>query len=90
MKRLYLHDSDRQPELLLPLQITSTPILLEHCQDDGIVAIQNGMRLRDFLGQLGLSVEWHGYEDGGHWVNEPRGADEFVNFLRKHMDGTTT
>ncbi|KAM0250210.1 hypothetical protein ACHAQJ_008703 [Trichoderma viride] len=86
MRRLYLHGSSKQQEPLSPLQMVSTPILLEHCHDDEIINFQNGTRLRDSLGQLGLTgCEWHGYEDGGHWVNEPQGADDFVQFLRKYI-----
>ncbi|KAK0705458.1 Alpha/Beta hydrolase protein [Lasiosphaeris hirsuta] len=80
MQRLYGEQrSSPSPQLI------STSILLEHSQDDSVVPIENGTRMRDILGQLGFSVEWHGYEDGGHWVNEPQGVDDFVNFLRRVM-----
>ncbi|KAK0661592.1 hypothetical protein QBC41DRAFT_235826 [Cercophora samala] len=32
-----------------------------------------------------LDVEWHEYDDGGHWINEPQGVDDFVAFLRRTM-----
>jgi len=42
--------------------------------------------IRDTLGKLGFEdVIWHEYEDGGHWINEPQGVDDFVNFLRQAM-----
>ncbi|KAH6603622.1 hypothetical protein Trco_008397 [Trichoderma cornu-damae] len=81
MQRLYLHNSNRQQEPSSPLQLISTPILLEHCHDDEVISIRNGTRMRDFLGQLGLSVEWHDYMDQGHWINEPQGVDDFVHFF---------
>lgn len=82
MQRLYLGD-DKQQTSLSPQQLLSTPILLEHCQDDDIIRIQSGLLLRDFIGNLGLSVDFHEYENGGHWFNEPQGVDDFVVFLRK-------
>jgi hypothetical protein len=30
-------------------------------------------------------VEWHDYEDGGHWINEPKGVDDFAGFLQRAM-----
>lgn len=80
MQRLYLGRDE-----LSPLQMTSTPILLEHCRDDEVIDIQSGARLRNFLYQLGMEVNWNEYLDGGHWFNEPEGVDDFVRFLRKHM-----
>lgn len=80
MQRLYLGGSE-----LSPLQMTSTPILLEHCHDDEVIGIKSGTRLRDFLSRLDLEVDWHEYQDGGHWFNEPQGVDDFVRFLRKYM-----
>lgn len=86
MQRLYL-DDDKQQMSLSPQQLKSTPILLEHCHDDDIISIQSGLLLRDFIGTLGLSVEFHEYENGGHWINEPQGAADFVIFLRKGING---
>jgi lysophospholipase II len=60
-------------------------IMLQHSRDDDVIAIDNGVRLRDMLRGLEYNVEWHGYEDGGHWVNEPQGVDDFVAFLRGVM-----
>ncbi|KAK0652396.1 Alpha/Beta hydrolase protein [Cercophora newfieldiana] len=62
-----------------------TPIFLEHCLDDEVIGIDHGTRMRDMLRRLGCEVEWHEYEDGGHWVNEPLGIDHFVEFLKRHM-----
>lgn len=90
MQRLYLGDSDKQQELLSPPQLASTPILLEHCRDDEVIFIQNGTRMRDFLGQLGLSIEWREYERQGHWINEPQGVDDFVHFLQTDIQRATT
>ncbi|TKA70136.1 hypothetical protein B0A55_08228 [Friedmanniomyces simplex] len=61
-----------------------TPILLSHAQDDEVINIKYGRELRDELTRMGYQVEWREYEDGGHWVNEPRGVDDIVAFVRRH------
>ncbi|KAL6870424.1 Phospholipase/carboxylesterase [Trichoderma novae-zelandiae] len=85
MQRLYANSDAEQQKKPSPVQLISTPILLEHCQDDEVVPMGNGERMRDLLGRLGLNVEWHEYEDGGHWINEPQGVDDFVRFLRDKL-----
>ncbi|OMP83192.1 Acyl-protein thioesterase 1 [Diplodia seriata] len=64
------------------VEVLQTRVLLEHCRDDDVVPVRNGESLRDSLVGLGLDVEWHEYEDGGHWVNEPQGIDDLVAFLK--------
>ncbi|EGR49154.1 uncharacterized protein TRIREDRAFT_32027, partial [Trichoderma reesei QM6a] len=82
MQKLYASsDGQQQEKPSRNAQLISTPVLLEHCQDDEVVPIANGARMRDLLSQLGISVDWHEYEDGGHWINEPQGVDDFVRFL---------
>lgn len=81
MQQLYAK-SDESPS---QVRLISTPILIEHCQDDEVVPIGNGARMRDLLVRLGISVEWHDYEDGGHWINEPQGVDDFVRFLQANL-----
>ncbi|RYP37317.1 hypothetical protein DL767_002960 [Monosporascus sp. MG133] len=66
-------------------QMDASPILIGHASDDEVVPVQNGLRMKNSLVHLGLTVEWHQYEDGGHWVNEPQGVDDICQFLRKHM-----
>ncbi|KAK3369582.1 Alpha/Beta hydrolase protein [Lasiosphaeria ovina] len=85
MQRLYLGDAKngQEPSALAP-QLRSIPILLEHSRDDPIISVENITGIRDTLGELGFrDVEWHEYDDGGHWINEPQGVDDFVNFLRR-------
>jgi len=63
-----------------------TPVFLSHSKDDNVVPWQNGDMLWWRLEEdLGMEVEWRLYEDGGHWVNEPRGVDDIVGFLGKAM-----
>lgn len=80
MQRLYSGSDE-----LSPLQVASSPILLEHCHDDEVIDIKGGIHMRDFLNQLNMAIEWREYKDGGHWFNEPQGVDDFVSFLRRHM-----
>jgi predicted esterase len=59
-----------------------TPVFLGHCKDDEVVPVMNGEALCKGLRDLGMQVEWHAYEDGGHWLNEPEGLDDLVRFLK--------
>jgi predicted esterase len=85
VQQLYLGVNSEQESLPSP-KLNLTPILLEHSRDDEVISVENGVQMRDMLGQLGFrSVEWHEYEDGGHWINEPQGVDNLVDFLRRVM-----
>ena len=60
-------------EVLTQTSASKTPVFLSHSRDDEVIAIKYGEDLRDCLVQHGMHVEWHSYEDGGHWVTEPQG-----------------
>lgn len=60
-----------------------TPVFLSHSQDDDVIAIKYGEELRDGLSRLGMEVQWRAYIEGGHWVNEPQGVDDLVEFLNR-------
>ncbi|KAF2158190.1 alpha/beta-hydrolase [Myriangium duriaei CBS 260.36] len=59
------------------------PVLIEHCSDDEIIRSENSLSLEQVLPQLGADVECHIYHDGGHWLNEPQGVDDFVGFVER-------
>lgn len=83
--RVIVHGSGAAATGTLALPDTSSmPIFLSHSADDDVVPVQNGRALRDVLGNS-QAVEWHEYEDGGHWINEPQGVDDIASFLRRHM-----
>ncbi|GAB1319296.1 Phospholipase/carboxylesterase/thioesterase domain-containing protein [Madurella fahalii] len=63
--------------------LRATPMLLEHCVDDPLVKIEGGRGLRDTLRGFGASVEWKEYPVGGHWFQEPDGANDVVEFLER-------
>lgn len=35
-----------------------------------------------------MTVTWKGYEDGGHWVNEPEGLDDLNDFIKEAFRST--
>ncbi|KAI3399712.1 hypothetical protein diail_5779 [Diaporthe ilicicola] len=63
------------------------PVFLGHSKDDSVISIRYGRTLRDVLKQFPdeFNVAWHEYEDGGHWLNEPQGVDDIVDFLKQHV-----
>ncbi|KAL0940131.1 phospholipase carboxylesterase [Colletotrichum truncatum] len=64
-------------------KLRSTPIFLGHAVDDDVVPIENGKALRSSLSAvLGSDIEWHEYQHGGHWINEPEGVDDIVGFIK--------
>ena len=66
--------------------LRSTPIFLGHSIHDDTVPIKNGRRMRDVLVRsLRLNAQLHEYADGGHWVHEPQGVDDIVEFLNLTM-----
>jgi lysophospholipase-2 len=64
------------------------PVLLQHCKDDGVVLFANGEEMAERLGTMGLMVEWQSFEEGGHWLNEPKGMDGIVRFVKQIMAKT--
>ncbi|KAF9874353.1 phospholipase carboxylesterase [Colletotrichum karsti] len=79
------------PELHVGSTMTvwrTTPVFLSHSVDDDVVPVENGRVLRDCLSEvLGTEVEWHEYESGGHWFNEPQGIDDLASFFSRTMGG---
>lgn len=63
---------------------STIPIFLSHCVDDDVVLIGNGQNLRLTLESLGFNVCWNAYEEGGHWVNEPKGIDDMATFIKSN------
>lgn len=65
-----------------PMTAYETPVLLEHCEDDNVIDVRFGKELSEHLEALGMEVRWERYGEGGHWVNEPKGVDDVVEFLK--------
>lgn len=88
MAQLYRgSDRGRGPPAARPDEVKPIPVFLCHSSDDDVVPVQHGRALRDTLNRLPgeVDVEWHEYEDGGHWINEPQGVDDLVSFIKRHM-----
>lgn len=68
-----------------PNPAVDTPVMLQHCKNDDVIALRYGEELRDCLTKIGMSVEWRAYDNGGHWFNEPDGIDDLVAFLTRVM-----
>jgi len=63
----------------------NTPIFLSHSRNDEMAPVQNRERLGIRLSMLGMSVEWHCYVEGGHWLNEPQGVEDMVAFINRYL-----
>ncbi len=68
-------------------EVMKVPVLLQHCADDFVVPVENGRDMKEWLEGKGMSVKWEEFEEGGHWLNEPRGMDGVVKFMRDVMNG---
>lgn len=62
----------------------ATPVLLSHSMNDDVINITNGRDQRDALVEAGMQVQWCQYQDGGHWVHEPRGVGESADSSHVH------
>lgn len=72
-----------RPEARL-LQI---PVFLSHTADDNLIEIGLGKEMHGTLVQLGLhTVVWKEYQTGGHWIPEPDGFEDIVEFLHGTFD----
>lgn len=61
--------------------ITRTPVFLGHSADDDVVYLEHGVVLSESLKGMGFDVEFVRYEEGGHWIVEPQGVDDMVEFI---------
>ncbi|KAI1458102.1 phospholipase/carboxylesterase [Annulohypoxylon moriforme] len=64
-----------------------TPVFLAHSKNDPIVPLEQGRRLCSILWRRADTVvDFHEYPDGGHWINEPTGVNDIVEFLENNMN----
>ena len=64
--------------------ILSTPVFFSHGTDDAWVSVQLGRQATRIFRQIMTSIEWNeftGAEGDGHWIKEPDGFDQIVQFL---------
>lgn len=73
--------------------IFSTPVFLCHGTDDIWVPVELGRQVARSLGTLMNHVEWKeftGAGEDGHWIKEPEGFDQILNFLESVTEGQST
>ncbi|PVH86037.1 alpha/beta-hydrolase [Cadophora sp. DSE1049] len=71
---------------LSSVSVLQTPVFLSHSKDDDVVPVSNGRGLSKTLREdLGFKVKWNEYEEGGHWVNEPQGVDDWATFPEERI-----
>ncbi|KAL9099631.1 MAG: hypothetical protein Q9187_009471 [Circinaria calcarea] len=63
----------------------STPVFLGHGDQDNVVRLEYGQKIRQILEALGLDVTWRIYEGQGHWYKIPDEIDHVAEFLAKHL-----
>jgi len=81
--RSWLSESDTAYPPKSNDKVLNTPVFLTHCKDDDVVSVTHGNDLCQSLGSMALYTEWHCYETGGHWLNEPQGVDDVVALMKK-------
>ncbi|KAL9620045.1 MAG: hypothetical protein Q9160_005423 [Pyrenula sp. 1 TL-2023] len=54
--------------------------------DDYVVPVTSSEILKEGLVGLGMQVELKRYDDGEHWLQELRGVDDMVAFIRKRIE----
>ncbi|KAJ5579533.1 uncharacterized protein N7459_005518 [Penicillium hispanicum] len=64
--------------------VLATPVFLSHGADDVWVSVELGRQASRILRRVVPRVEWHeftGAEGDGHWIKEPDGFDQILQFL---------
>ncbi|KAI9655666.1 MAG: hypothetical protein M1831_004818 [Alyxoria varia] len=60
---------------------TQTPVYVSHNIDDNTVEIEHGRAAGETLRNFGMRVTQHEYDDGDHWIQEPKGYSDLAGFL---------
>lgn len=77
------------PAQLAGKSLLSTPVLLGHGVDDGMVEVGLGRQAQQVLARIGFQTEWKEYlgaELEGHWLKTPEQIDDIAAFM---MEVTT-
>ncbi|CAL5867643.1 uncharacterized protein PFLUO_LOCUS1862 [Penicillium psychrofluorescens] len=75
-----------QPSQPPDTSVMSTPVFLSHGTDDDWVSVELGRQASRVLRKALLHVEWNeftGAEGDGHWIKEPEGFDQILQFLER-------
>ena len=88
-KKLGLPSLEATSEVQDDQRLTSVPVFLSHCTDDGVVSIGLGRQVKTFLIDVGLKVSWEEYERADHWIRR-EAMDVFEEFLDEKISRTST
>ncbi|KAJ6024738.1 hypothetical protein N7540_005535 [Penicillium herquei] len=74
------------PETKEPIDpsILSTPVFFTHGTDDAWISVELGLQAAHVFRRIMVQVEWNeftGAEEDGHWIKEPDGFDQILQFL---------
>lgn len=70
------------------ISVLSTPVFLSHGADDRRVSVRLFRRALHILQDVGISAEWKefaGAEAGGHWIKQPEGIEQIVEFIQRQL-----
>jgi predicted esterase len=71
--------------------VLSTPVFLSHGADDAWISVELGRQASRISRRIMVRVEWHeftGAEGDGHWIKEPDGFDQILQFLETRFAQT--
>ena len=66
-----------------PIESKDTPVYISHSKDDTTVKSGHGMAACARMNHLCYKARFQVYEDGEHWIQEPRGYDDLSDFLER-------
>lgn len=70
--------------------VLSTPVFISHGIDDTLVSLRVGRQASRILQQIDVPTQWRvftGAVAGGHWIKEPEGFDNIVQFVQTQVEG---
>jgi predicted esterase len=59
-----------------------TIMFVTHNRDDSAVPFSYGYQFQRQTNSYGFDGVWTQFDEGGHWINEPKGVDSMVGWLR--------
>lgn len=71
------------------VSVLSSPVFVSHGTDESLVSVRLGRQAARILQQIDVSTEWEeftGAEAGGHWIKQPEGINQIVQFIQKQLD----
>ncbi|KAJ5997911.1 hypothetical protein N7522_009571 [Penicillium canescens] len=75
-----------QADQTVDSSVLSTPVFLSHGTDDAWVSVDLGRQTSRIIRRVMTHVDCHqftGAENDGHWIKEPEGFDQILQFLQK-------